>query len=54
MTSTIGLENTGVTLDQAGYIIGNHDGEAEKTTVPHIFAIGDVLKVCIININIQR
>ena len=45
-TQTLGLENTRVQLDEAGYLVGKHSGDFERTSVPHIYAIGDVLKVC--------
>jgi len=32
-------------LDESGYIIGNNDGDLERSTVRNIYAIGDVLKV---------
>jgi glutathione reductase (NADPH) len=38
-TSNLGLEDAGVTLDEAGAIAVD---EASRTTVPHIYAIGDV------------
>ena len=41
----IGLQNTGVQLDSDGYLIGDHDGDRERTSVSHIYAIGDILKV---------
>lgn len=41
-TRTIGLENTGVEIDnKTGKVIVN---EKEETTVPHIYAVGDILK----------
>ena len=44
-TSKLGLENASVAVDNDGFIIGNHSGEAEKSSVNNIYAIGDVLKV---------
>ena len=45
-TSKLCLENTGIEVDkESGFIVANQGGEAERTTVPHIYAIGDVLKV---------
>ncbi|WP_017727883.1 dihydrolipoyl dehydrogenase [Halalkalibacterium ligniniphilum] len=38
-TDRIGLEQTAVTKDEKGYISVNSEG---RTTVPHIFAIGDI------------
>ncbi|XP_077996537.1 thioredoxin reductase 2, mitochondrial-like [Glandiceps talaboti] len=40
LTSNLGLENTSVQLNDNGYVIG----ENEQSTVPHIYAIGDVLE----------
>ena len=38
-TSGFGLETTGVTLDDAGFVATD---DAMRTAVPHIFAVGDV------------
>jgi len=35
----------GVKLDESGYIVGNNEGDLERSTVRNIYAIGDVLKV---------
>ncbi|XP_070573284.1 thioredoxin reductase 2, mitochondrial-like isoform X2 [Ptychodera flava] len=40
ITSNIGLENTSVQVNEKGYVIG----ENEQSTVPHIYAIGDILE----------
>ena len=41
----MGLQEIGVQLDsKTGYIVGGHK-DFEMTSVPHIYAIGDVLKV---------
>jgi len=43
-----------VKLDDSGYIVGNNDGDLERSTVRNIYAIGDVLKVngvCNITVN---
>ena len=40
MTSGIGLEENGVALDERGYVQVN---EMMQTSVPHIYAIGDVV-----------
>lgn len=50
-TSKLGIENTKVQVEaESGFIMADQDGEAERTTVPHIYAIGDVLKVAIAHI----
>ncbi|KAK2166511.1 hypothetical protein LSH36_38g02016 [Paralvinella palmiformis] len=43
-TSKLGLDNASVAVDGHGFIIGNHSGEAEKSSASNIYAIGDVLK----------
>ncbi|XP_006821122.1 thioredoxin reductase 2, mitochondrial-like [Saccoglossus kowalevskii] len=40
-TSGLGLENTGVDLNDKGYIISTRN---ERSTVKHIYAVGDVLE----------
>ena len=47
MTHGLGLVEAGVMLDDAGYIVGNNKGDRERSTVQNIYAIGDVLKVCL-------
>ena len=49
MTDSLGLVAAGVMLDDAGYIVGNNDGDRERSTVRNIYAIGDVLKVRVHN-----
>lgn len=44
-TRDIGLAEVGVEMDQIGYIVGNHGGDSERSSVPNIYAIGDVLQV---------
>jgi len=45
-TADMGLEKVGVQCDNNGFIIGNYDGDAERTSIANIYAIGDVLQVC--------
>ena len=46
-TRDMGLEDVGVKIDsESRYIIGGHK-DFETSSVPHIHAIGDVLKVSI-------
>jgi len=45
VTHGLGLVEAGVMLDDAGYIVGNNEGDRERSTVRNIYAIGDVLKV---------
>lgn len=40
----IGLQQAGVNLDFDGCIIGNYGKERERSSVPNIFAIGDILQ----------
>ncbi|ESO01919.1 hypothetical protein HELRODRAFT_188524 [Helobdella robusta] len=40
----IGLQQAGVTLDVDGCVVGNFQNEREKSSVPHIYAIGDALQ----------
>jgi pyruvate/2-oxoglutarate dehydrogenase complex dihydrolipoamide dehydrogenase (E3) component len=47
-TRDIGLAELGVEMDQSGYIVGNHGGDSERSSVPNIYAIGDVLQVFIL------
>ena len=36
----------GVEIDpRTGFIVGGHDGDSERTSVPNIYAIGDILQV---------
>ncbi len=43
MTSNLGLENVGVEIDEkTGFIICN---DHEQTSVPNVYAIGDVILV---------
>jgi len=51
VTHDLGLTEAGVMLDDAGYIIGNNEGDRERSTVQNIYAIGDVLKVCLCSNN---
>jgi len=52
-TSKIGLTELGVEMDESGFIVGNHGGDAERTSVPNIYAIGDILKVSISTLQIH-
>ena len=46
VTSGLNLESVGVAVDtESQKIIGNHDNDHEKSSVPNIYAIGDVLHV---------
>ncbi|XP_041348419.1 thioredoxin reductase 2, mitochondrial-like [Gigantopelta aegis] len=43
-TGKLGLENIGVSLDaESSKVIGGHGGDTERSTVQHIYAVGDVL-----------
>jgi pyruvate/2-oxoglutarate dehydrogenase complex dihydrolipoamide dehydrogenase (E3) component len=45
-TDSLNLESVGVKTDeQTKKIIGNHDHDRERSSVPNIYAIGDVLHV---------
>ena len=47
-TSGLNLSEVGVYTDtETGKIIGNHDNDYERSSVPNIYAIGDVLYVSI-------
>jgi thioredoxin reductase len=37
-------------LDKAGYVKGGHDGDNERSSIGHIYAIGDILQVCVTTI----
>jgi pyruvate/2-oxoglutarate dehydrogenase complex dihydrolipoamide dehydrogenase (E3) component len=45
LTRQLGLEKVGVEVDKEGYVVGGHGGDHEKSSVSHIYAIGDILKV---------
>ena len=45
-TDSLNLESVGVKTDEkTKKIIGNHDHDRERSSVPNIYAIGDVLHV---------
>ena len=44
-TSQLGLREVGVELDEGGFVVGGRDADHERTSVPNIYAVGDVLKV---------
>ena len=45
-TDSLNLESVGVKTDEKSKkIIGNHDHDQERSSVPNIYAIGDVLHV---------
>ena len=49
MTDSLNLESVGVLLDKDNRkIIGNHDNDQERSSVPHIYGLGDVLQVLVI------
>lgn len=35
-------------MDDSGFIVGSHSGDQERSSVPNIYAIGDVLKVLLL------
>jgi thioredoxin reductase (NADPH) len=43
-TSDLGLTALGVTMDESGFIVGDNGNDHERSSVPNIYAIGDVLK----------
>lgn len=50
-TSGINLESVGVKTDpETNKIIGNYDHDHERSSVPNIYAIGDVLHVSLRNL----
>ena len=44
-TSQLGLRDVGVELDKGGFVVGGHSEDHERTSVPNVYAVGDVLKV---------
>ena len=45
-TGTLNLQELGVELvEETGKIVGGYGAEHERTAVPNIFAVGDVLEV---------
>ena len=44
-TENMGLKEVGVQLANNGCIIGKHGNDQERSSVPNIYAIGDVLQV---------
>ena len=44
-TSQLGLRDVGVELDKGGFVVGGHSDDHERTSVPNVYAVGDVLKV---------
>ncbi|XP_069134970.1 thioredoxin reductase 2, mitochondrial-like isoform X2 [Argopecten irradians] len=43
VTKQLNLSQIGVDLDDVGKVIGDYDGDHERSSVSHIYAIGDVL-----------
>ncbi|XP_033748831.1 thioredoxin reductase 2, mitochondrial-like [Pecten maximus] len=43
VTGKLNLQQIGVVTDDVGKVVGGHGGDLERSSVPHIFAIGDVL-----------
>ncbi|XP_021374605.1 thioredoxin reductase 2, mitochondrial-like isoform X2 [Mizuhopecten yessoensis] len=43
VTDKLNLPDIGVSMDDIGKVIGGHGGDLERSSVPHIYAIGDVL-----------
>ncbi|XP_060067353.1 thioredoxin reductase 2, mitochondrial-like isoform X2 [Ylistrum balloti] len=43
VTGKLNLPDIGVSMDDVGKVIGGHEGDQERSSVSHIYAIGDVL-----------
>ena len=52
-TQNLGLRRAAVDVDDSGFVIGGYGGDSERTSVSHIYAIGDVLQVSHVHLQCQ-